>query len=70
VTGQGIPGGTAPPLTDQVDVAKIARVITNGQGEMSSLAAALKPEEIQAVSKFVASGMPAERRGPPQRGGN
>jgi quinoprotein glucose dehydrogenase len=69
-TGAGISGGTAPPLTDQAEVAKIARVVTQGQGEMSSLAAALKPEEIAAVSKFVASGMPAERRGPPPRADN
>ena len=64
-TGAGIPGGTAPPLSDQADVAKIARVISNGQGEMSSLAAALKPEEITAVAKFVASGMPSARPAPP-----
>lgn len=68
-TGAGIAGGTAPPLTDQADVSKIARVVTQGQGEMSSLAAALKPEEIAAVSKFVASGLPADRRPPPRSDG-
>ncbi len=69
-TGAGIPGGTAPPLSDQADVGKIARVISNGQGEMSSLAAALKPEEITAVAKFVASGMPSARPAPPPRDDN
>lgn len=65
-TGAGIVGGSAPPLTDQTSVAAITRVVNEGKGEMSSLAAALKPEEISAVAKYVASGMPAERRGPPQ----
>ncbi len=64
-TGAGIPGGTAPPLTDQAIVARISRVVSQGQGEMSSLAAILKPEEISAVSKFVALGLPVDRRPPP-----
>lgn len=50
--GTGFPGGNAPPLTNRTDYENIARVIAQGQGEMPSLAAALKPAEIEAVAKY------------------
>jgi len=50
--GVGFPGGNAPPLTNRTDYENIARVISQGQGEMPSLAAALKPAEIEAVAKY------------------
>ena len=51
--GAGIAGGSAPPITNRTDYANIARVIAQGQGEMPALAAALTPQEIQAVAKYV-----------------
>ena len=71
--GAGFPGGNAPPLTNRTDYENIARVINQGQGEMPSLAAALKPEEIDAVAKYTVRTLgpqarPAGAR-PPQDGG-
>jgi glucose dehydrogenase len=62
--GEGLNGGAAPPINGQTDVANIRRVVSQGQGEMQSMAALLKPEEIEAIAKFVASGLPR----PPGRG--
>jgi mono/diheme cytochrome c family protein len=56
--GQGLDGGAAPPINNQTDIANIRRVVSQGQGEMQSMAALLKPEEIEAIAKFVASGLP------------
>ena len=50
--GAGFPGGNAPPLTNRTDYANIARVISQGQGEMPSLAAALQPAQIDAIAKY------------------
>ena len=51
--GVGMTGGNAPPLTNRTDYANIARVITSGQGEMPSMAAALTPAQIEATAKYV-----------------
>ena len=51
--GVGLQGGNAPPLTNRTDYANIARVITSGQGEMPSMAAALTPAQIEATAKYV-----------------
>ena len=37
---------------------------TSGKGEMPSMAAQLKPEEIDAIAKYVASGFPRAAGGP------
>jgi quinoprotein glucose dehydrogenase len=50
--GAGVPGGNAPALVNRTDYENIARVILQGQGEMPSMAAALKPAEIEAVAKY------------------
>jgi quinoprotein glucose dehydrogenase len=51
--GAGISGSSAPPITNRTDYPNIARVITQGQGEMPALAAALTPQEIDAIAKYV-----------------
>lgn len=51
--GAGMAGSSAPPITNRTDYANIVRVITGGQGEMPSMAAGLKPEEIDAIAKYV-----------------
>jgi len=51
-------GATAPSLAGQGDVAQVARTVAQGKGEMPALGASLKPEEIDAIAKFVASGLP------------
>jgi mono/diheme cytochrome c family protein len=51
--GAGIAGSSAPPITNRTDYPNIARVITQGQGEMPALAAALTPQEIDAIAKYV-----------------
>ncbi|MDP3738355.1 MAG: PQQ-binding-like beta-propeller repeat protein [Hyphomonadaceae bacterium] len=56
-SGSGLAGG-GPSLAGQGDVAQIARTITQGKGEMPAMAGALKPEEADAIAKFVASGFP------------
>ena len=58
-SGGGLPGGAAPSLARQDDVAQISRTIASGKGEMPALAATLRPEEIDAVAKFVASSFPS-----------
>jgi len=63
--GTGISGGSAPALTNLADVARITSVIQSGQGEMPSMAALLTPEEVTAVAKFVASGLPRAPAGRP-----
>jgi glucose dehydrogenase/cytochrome c553 len=63
--GTGVRGGSAPPLTAITDVAHVSRSVSQGVGEMPSMAALLRPEEIEAVSKFVASGMPRAPGGRP-----
>jgi mono/diheme cytochrome c family protein len=58
-------GGSAPPITNRTDYANIARVIAQGQGEMPALAAALQPNEIEAVAKYVVKTLgPQPRTGP------
>src|SRR5262249_30005765 len=52
-TGQGIQGGSAPPIAGRRDTGEVARVINSGQGEMPSMAAGLTPEQISAIAKFV-----------------
>ena len=68
--GVGISGGSAPPITNRTDYANIARVIAQGQGEMPALAAALQPNEIEAVAKYVVKTLGPQPRtgrgGPPQ----
>jgi quinoprotein glucose dehydrogenase len=63
--GAGIPGGGAPPLTGRSDIEEMARVVREGAGEMPSLAAMLRPDEINAVVKFVAVGTGGGPRRPP-----
>jgi glucose dehydrogenase/mono/diheme cytochrome c family protein len=60
-SGSGLAGGAAPSLAGREDVAQMSRTIAQGQGEMPAMGALLKPEEISAIAKFVASGFP---RGP------
>ena len=65
---------TIPPLTNRTDYENIARVIAQGQGEMPSMAAALKPEEIEAIAKYTVRTLgpqarPAGARAAPQEGG-
>lgn len=62
--GVGMPGGNAPPLTNRTDYENIARVIAQGQGEMPSMAAALKPEEIDAVAKYTVRQLGPQLRAP------
>ena len=62
--GQTGSGGAGPSLANQNNLAEIARVATSGKGEMPSMAAQLKPEEIDAIAKFVASGFPRQQAGP------
>jgi glucose dehydrogenase len=57
-TGAGLPGGGAPSLAGREDVAQISRTIAQGSGEMPAMGATLKPEDIEAIAKFVASGFP------------
>ncbi|MBI1340462.1 PQQ-binding-like beta-propeller repeat protein [bacterium] len=64
--GAGITGGNAPALTQLSDTQRIAGVIRSGQGEMPSMAALLSPEQVSAVAKFVASGLPRAPAGRPQ----
>jgi quinoprotein glucose dehydrogenase len=65
-TGAGLEGANAPTLAGQGDVAQVSRTIAQGKGEMPAMGATLKPEEIDAVAKFVASGLP---RGAPAAAG-
>jgi quinoprotein glucose dehydrogenase len=70
--GENGKGGTsvgAPPVTNRTDLANIARVIAQGQGEMPALAAALSPAEIDAIAKHVVKTLgPQPRAGGPPRG--
>ncbi len=66
-TGAGIPGGSAPPIAGRRDTTEIIRVINQGAGEMPSLAAALTPDQINAVAKFIGAGL-GSRAGPPPDG--
>ena len=68
-TGAGLPGGNAPSLAGRDDVAQISRTIAQGSGEMPAMAATLKPEEIQAIAKFVGSGFPRASGGGAPQGG-
>ena len=56
--GVGLPGGAAPSLAGRDDPAQIARTISQGSGEMPGMGAVLRPDEIDAIAKFVASGFP------------
>ncbi|MDZ4762377.1 MAG: c-type cytochrome [Alphaproteobacteria bacterium] len=56
--GGGLAGGAAPTLAGLENVGQIRRIIAQGQGEMPALGPVLKPEEIDAIAKFVASGFP------------
>ncbi len=58
-------GGAGPTLSGQSNVAEIARVATSGKGEMPSMASQLKPEEIEAIAKYVGSGFPRAAGGGP-----
>ncbi len=72
LTGAGIVGGSAPPITNRTDYANITRAIAQGQGEMPALAALLTPAEIEAIAKHVVKTLGpqprAERQGPPPSG--
>jgi mono/diheme cytochrome c family protein len=68
-TGAGLPGGNAPSLAGRDDVAQISRTIAQGSGEMPAMGATLKPEEISAIAKFVASGFPRAGGGGAPQGG-
>jgi quinoprotein glucose dehydrogenase len=57
-SGSGLPGGNAPSLAGRDDVAQIGRTVAQGSGEMPAMGATLSPAEIDAISKFVASGFP------------
>jgi quinoprotein glucose dehydrogenase len=46
-------GGAGPGIRGRTDFANIARVISQGQGEMPSLANSLSPAEIDAIAKYV-----------------
>ena len=59
-TGAGLPGGNAPSLVGRTAVLQISRTIAQGSGEMPAMGAALKPEEISAIAKFVAAGFPQQ----------
>jgi quinoprotein glucose dehydrogenase len=67
--GGGLPGGNAPSLAGREDVAQISRTIAQGSGEMPAMGATLKPEEIDAIAKFVASGFPRGGGGCGNQGG-
>ena len=72
--GAGVTGGNAPPLVNRTDYENIARVILQGQGEMPSMAAALRPAEIEAIAKYTVRKLgpqpaPAGRRQVSQDGG-
>jgi mono/diheme cytochrome c family protein len=57
-SGSGLPGGNAPSLAGRDDVAQIGRTVAQGSGEMPAMGATLSPAEIDAISRFVASGFP------------
>jgi glucose dehydrogenase len=61
-------GGAGPSLAGQGNVTEIARVANSGKGEMPSMASQLKPEEIDAIAKFIASGFPRAGGGGPPPG--
>ena len=46
-------GGAGPRITGRTDPANIARVISQGQGEMPALANSLTVSEIDAIAKYV-----------------
>ncbi len=52
--GEGIPGFSAPALTELVKVSDIATIVNNGSAEMPAMSAILSAEDIDAVIKFVA----------------
>jgi cytochrome c oxidase cbb3-type subunit 3 len=68
-TGGGLSGGAAPSLAGREDVAQISRTIAQGSGEMPAMGALLKPEEIDAIARFVASGFPRAPSGGAGQGG-
>jgi len=61
-------GAAGPTLAGQDNVAELARVAGSGKGEMPSMASQLKPEEIDAIAKYVASGFPRAGGGGPPAG--
>jgi glucose dehydrogenase/cytochrome c553 len=68
-TGGGLPSGAAPSLAGREDVAQISRTVAQGSGEMPAMGALLKPEEIDAIARFVASGFPRAPSGGAGQGG-
>ncbi len=58
--GKGSPVGIkmgAKDLAADKDAKKVEDVVTKGKGKMSAFGGKLSPEEIQAVSKYVAGGV-------------
>ncbi|MBB6093488.1 quinoprotein glucose dehydrogenase [Povalibacter uvarum] len=61
-TGQG---GVGPSLTGRSDLANVALIIAEGQGQMPALAAALSANEVDAVAKYVVRALrPSAARAP------
>ena len=51
--GQGISGGSAPPLRNTQALADVRNIITRGAPEMPAQGAILSADEIDAVARFV-----------------
>ena len=62
--GAGLAGGNAPPLTGRVDLANIARTISQGAGEMPAMGASLSQTEINAIATYVVKTLGAPRARP------
>jgi mono/diheme cytochrome c family protein len=61
-TGQGIPGGSAPPLTATGTLTDVVNFITRGAPEMPGFSATLTTQQIDALARFVKVGLaPAQQ---------
>jgi quinoprotein glucose dehydrogenase len=58
-------GGVGPMIAGRNDFGNIARIISQGQGEMPSLASSLTPKEIDAIAKHVVKILQPPPRRPP-----
>lgn len=56
-TGQGIPGGSAPPLTATGALTDVVNFITRGAPEMPGFSATLSAQQIDALARYVKVGL-------------
>ncbi len=59
--GRGVPGGSAPSLQALASLDEIRAIVANGSAEMPPMNGILTPEQIDAVSRYVALGLPASQ---------